>query len=234
MFIGRYLLVADCPLKTRYRLTNILLFRNRMKIVVLLGKLFGFVSLLFPAKLEFPFYVFRRAMVTQRKKGLFGCFGKGSLLASGVKLLSPQHIKVGQHSSIMSHCVLETCPNAGLNPQLEIGNHVSLGEYSHITCARRVVIGDGVLTGRFVLITDNGHGNSSEEECSMPPLCRPVYSRGGVFVGNNVWIGDKATILPGVMIGEGAVVAANAVVTKDVPPYAVVGGCPAKVLKMIK
>lgn len=56
-------------------------------------------------------------------------------------------------------------------------------------------------------------------------------SKGGIIVGDDVWIGARATILDGVTIGQGAVVAAGAVVTKDVPPYAIVGGVPAKVLK---
>jgi len=134
----------------------------------------------------------------------------------------------------MRHCILETYPNAGLHPQLEIGDNVSLGEYSHITCARKVVIGNGVLTGRFVLITDNSHGSSLTEEIIRPPLARPIHSNGAVIIHDNVWIGDKATILPNVIVGEGAIVAANAVVTKDVPAYTVVAGCPAKVVKMIK
>ena len=61
---------------------------------------------------------------------------------------------------------------------------------------------------------------------------RPTTSKGRVVIGNNVWIGDKATILPGVTIGDGAIIAANAVVTKDVPQYSVVGGNPAKVIKI--
>ena len=65
----------------------------------------------------------------------------------------------------------------------------------------------------------------------MRPLERPITSKGPVVIGNNVWIGDKATILPGVTIGDGAVIAANAVVTKDVPAYSVVGGNPARVIK---
>jgi acetyltransferase-like isoleucine patch superfamily enzyme len=57
------------------------------------------------------------------------------------------------------------------------------------------------------------------------------FSRGGIRIGNDVWIGGKAMILSGVTIGDGAVVAAGAVVTRDVPPYAIVGGAPARVLK---
>ena len=63
---------------------------------------------------------------------------------------------------------------------------------------------------------------------------RLVVSKGSVIIGNNVWIGDKATILPNVTIADGAVIAANSVVTKDVPAYSVVAGNPAKVVKQAK
>lgn len=60
---------------------------------------------------------------------------------------------------------------------------------------------------------------------------RDTFSKGSVRVGNDVWIGANATILSGVAIGDGAVVAAGAVVTESVPPYAIVGGVPAKIIK---
>ena len=196
-----------------------------IKFILFVGNWFGTLSLLFPVRWSFAWYLFRRAVVSRRFRNHFQKFGSNSLLAPGINLLSAQYISIGNHSSIMRHCILETYPNAGLHPQLEIGDNVSLGEYSHITCARKVVIGNGVLTGRFVLIT---------EEIIRPPLARPIHSNGAVIIHDNVWIGDKATILPNVIVGEGAIVAANAVVTKDVPAYTVVAGCPAKVVKMIK
>ena len=205
-----------------------------VKFILFVGSWVGTLSLLFPIRWSFAWYLFRRAVVSRRFRNHFQKFGSNSLLAPGINLLSAQYISIGNHSSIMRHCILETYPNAGLHPQLEIGDNVSLGEYSHITCARKVVIGNGVLTGRFVLITDNSHGSSLTEEIAIPPLVRPVHSKGAIIIGDKVWIGDKATILPNVTIGEGAIVAANAVVTKDVPAYAVVAGCPAKVVKMIK
>ena len=88
-----------------------------------------------------------------------------------------------------------------------------------------------MLTGKWVSITDNSHGEPDKDTLGMRPQQRPITSKGPVVIGNNVWIGDKATILPGVTIGDGAVIAANAVVTKDVPAYSVVGGNPAKVIK---
>ena len=117
-----------------------------IKFICFVGNWFGTISLLFPVKWSFAWYLFRRAVVSRRFKSRFQKFGSDSLLAPGVNLLSAQHISIGNHSSIMCHCILETCPNAGLHPQLEIGDNVSLGEYSHITCARKIVIGNGVLT----------------------------------------------------------------------------------------
>ena len=67
----------------------------------------------------------------------------------------------------------------------------------------------------------------------MHPLKRPLVSKGGVVIGDNVWICDNVCILSGVTIGNGAIVAANAVVTHDVPPYTMVAGVPAKVIKSL-
>lgn len=120
------------------------------------------------------------------------------------------------------------------HPEIFIGNGVSIGAFNHITCTNRIVFGDGVLTGKFVTITDNSHGNTDNASLHIRPNDRDVVSKGPVIIGKNVWIGDKATILPGVTVGEGAVVAANAVVTKDVPAFSVVGGNPARILKQNK
>jgi acetyltransferase-like isoleucine patch superfamily enzyme len=68
----------------------------------------------------------------------------------------------------------------------------------------------------------------------MHPFRRPLVSKGPVLIGDCVWIGDKATILPGVTIGKGSVIGANAVVTKDVPDYCMAAGNPAVVLKKLE
>ena len=67
----------------------------------------------------------------------------------------------------------------------------------------------------------------------VPPIKRELRTKGEVVIGDNVWIGDKASILPGVIIGKGSIVGANSVVTKDVPPFTVVGGNPAKIIKKL-
>lgn len=204
------------------------------KLIIALGTLFGYVSRLFSTKLDYAIYIFQRGIVSARNKSRFAYFGSHSLLATDISLLSPQYISIGDYTSVMRHCVLETCSIEGRTPCLKIGNRVSLGEYSHITCANYIEIGNGVLTGRFVLISDNSHGGSSIKEIGISPLARKIYSKGRIYIGDNVWIGDKATILANVTIGKGAIIAANTVVTKDVPAYAVVAGCPAKIIKMIR
>lgn len=205
-----------------------------IKIFLLIGKFFGYLSLIIPRKLSYPWYIMKRAFVTLRLKGGFNHFGNGTLLAPGVKILTPQNVSVGNSSSIMSNCIIETYEKDGKKPNLKIGDNVSIGEYSHITCTNNIRIGNGVLTGRFVLITDNSHGNLTEEEADIPPLSREIHSKGPILIGDNVWIGDKATILPNVTIGKGSIIAANAVVTKDVPEYSVVAGVPAKIIKTLK
>ncbi len=128
-------------------------------------------------------------------------------------------------------CILTAWNINGVVPSIEIGDGFSLGEYTHITAIGHMKIGKNLLTGRWVTITDNSHGNTDYDSLVNPPTQRAIVSKGNVSIGNNVWIGDKATILPGVTIGDGAVIAANSVVTKDVPAYCVVAGNPAKVIK---
>lgn len=113
-------------------------------------------------------------------------------------------------------------------PQIKIGDNCHFGAYNHITAINRIRIGDNCLTGKWVTITDNSHGTTDGDSLHIEPIRRPLFSKGPVIIGNDVWIGDKATILPGVTIGDGAVIGANAVVSKDVPAYSVVGGNPAK------
>lgn len=117
-----------------------------------------------------------------------------------------------------------------MDPELTIGQWCNFGSYNHITCTNKITIGNNILTGKWVTITDNSHGDTDIDSLHIHPIYRPIVSKGPVIIGNDVWIGDKATILPGVTIGDGAVIAANSVVTRDVPAYCVVGGNPAKII----
>lgn len=117
------------------------------------------------------------------------------------------------------------------NPEIKIGKNCHFGAFNHITAINYIQIGDGCLTGKWVTITDNSHGSTEISDLLIEPIMRPLFSKGPVIIGRNVWIGDKATILPNVRIGDGSVIAANAVVTKDVPAFCVAVGNPALIIK---
>lgn len=148
-----------------------------------------------------------------------------------------QYISLGENTDIQQYTYLtawDKCGDITFTPEINIGSDCHIGAFNHITCVNKIVIGDGFVSGKWVTITDNSHGNTELETLQMPVSKRPIVSKGPVIIGKNVWIGDKTTILPGVTIGDGVVIGANSVVTKDIPPYCVVGGNPAKILKQIK
>ena len=169
----------------------------------------------------------------------FSSCGAGCFIGSDLTLIGSENINIGDNTTIGKHCYLSVwtkknkCSNDKLyhKPSISIGNFCTIGDYNHITSSYSIKLGNGLLTGRWVTITDNSHGNSDIETLKTRPKNRPIVSKGPVIIGENVWIGEKATIIGPVEIGRGSIIAANAVVTKDVPPYSVVAGIPAKILK---
>lgn len=168
-----------------------------------------------------------------------GSIGSKSIISYPCKLWGGGYsqITIGDNTIIQAHCILGCWTKyAGdvFSPSIQIGDNCNIGEHTHISATNKITIGNGLLTGRYVFIGDNSHGGFSKEEAEIPPINRKLVTKGEIVIGDNVWIGDKATILSGVKIGKGAIIGANAVVTKDVPPYTVVGGNPARIIKQLK
>lgn len=154
-----------------------------------------------------------------------------------INIIGESYITVGNYTRFDKGCILTAYDRANdggrFNPQVKIGECCNFGAWNHITCINRIEIGNGFLSGKWVTISDNNHGDNSFEQLQQEPIYRSLTSKGPIIIGDNVWVGEKATILSGVTIGDGAVIAANAVVTKDVPAYSIVGGNPAKIIKII-
>lgn len=108
---------------------------------------------------------------------------------------------------------------------IHIGKHVFINMGCKFQDQGGIFIGDGVLIGHNVVLATLNHAMQPERRSDMLPA--PIH------IGKRVWIGSNATVLPGVTIGDGVVVAAGAVVTRDVPANTVVGGVPAKVIRHI-
>lgn len=147
-----------------------------------------------------------------------------------------EYIVIGDNFHSRSNLRLEALDqynNKSFSPKISIGNNVSLGENCHIGAIDEVRIGDNVLFGSKIFISDHQHGQTTLEDMRNAPDKRTLYSKGKVIIEDNVWIGDNVVVMPGVNVGHNSILAANAVVTQDVLPYSVVAGVPAKIIKKV-
>ena len=110
-----------------------------------------------------------------------------------------------------------------------IGSQFNLNRFSRIVAHQQIEIGHHVTIGQSVAILDHDH----HYEMVEGKLVLEGYDINPVKIGNNVWIGDKSTILRGVTIGDNVIIGANTLVNKDVPSNSIIGGVPGKVLKTI-
>lgn len=141
----------------------------------------------------------------------------------------PQKIRRFLAERIFDKCgsrlTLENGANFGTGANIEIGNYSGIGINASIRGPLK--IGDNVMMGPDVIIMTSSHGHDRTDI--------PMRKQGSIVkpvtIGNDVWIGARVVILPGVTIGDGSILAAGAVVTHDVPAYSIVGGVPAKVIK---
>ena len=129
--------------------------------------------------------------------------------------------------------MLESCgQNVNVEKNATFGRGVTLGNRSGIginaQIGKHTHIGNDVMMGPDCIIYTVMHNYERTDIPMMDQGYTPVMP---VTIGNDVWIGSRVTIMPGVTLGDGCVVGAGAVVTRDVPPYAVVGGVPAKIIK---
>lgn len=114
------------------------------------------------------------------------------------------------------------------HPKIIIGDGTWIGIRNSFAAIHGISIGKNVLFAGYVHITDHSHGY---EDLSLSIIKQPLISKGPVVIEDDCWLGFGCEILSGVHIGRHSIVAARAVVTKDVPPYSIVAGNPAKLIK---
>jgi len=171
-----------------------------------------------------------------KKIMLFECknCGENPRVFSPISLKGLKYFTIGDNFKLDYHSIFEAWDwhnNISYKPNILIGNNVSIGKRCHLGCINTIIIEDNVLIGSDVMIMDHNHGKSDYSDISIPPNKRCLSSKGSIHICKNVWIGEKACILPGVTIGENAIVGANTVITHDVPDNCVVCGIPAKVIR---
>ena len=184
------------------------------------------------------FSTLRWRLYNGRIRHRFAAFGHGSRIYPYPALLKGEkYIRIGDDVTIGQMTQLTAWDRFGdqrFTSQIVIGDGCSIGDGAHITAVDRIELGRNVLTGKYVLITDNAHGDADPALLDIAPNQRPLVSKGPVIIEDNVWIGEKASILSGVRIGRGAIIGAGAVVTKDVPAGCMALGVPAHVVSLEK
>jgi len=148
-----------------------------------------------------------------------------------INALSENGVIIGNNVSIQRNTIIEcTGVIRELGSGLEIGNNVGIAQNCFIQVRGKVVIGNDVIFGPGVYLFSENH---NFEDPDLPVVVQGE-TRKGVVIEDGVWIGARAVILDGVRISHNSIVAAGSLVNKDVPAYSIVGGIPAKVIKMRK
>lgn len=160
-------------------------------------------------------------------------FRSARLVRRPVYVRGRQHIRWGTGFTSGVGLRLDAFPESD-GIVLRIGKGVQVNDYVHIAAVKEVRIGNDSLIASKVFITDHQHGEyQSAGLGSAPgscPIDRPLVSR-PVRIGDRVWIGEQVAILPGVTIGDDAVIGAGSVVTHDIPAGCIAAGNPARVIK---
>jgi acetyltransferase-like isoleucine patch superfamily enzyme len=176
---------------------------------------------------------------------------RGMMLGRGVSFFYMSKIKWGKFLRLGDFVFVSALSKNGV----QFGNNVSIGAFSRIIVSTtlnnlgdKIIIGDSVGIGEYASLGGAG-GLEIGDECIVGPYlsCHPEnhnyqdlaisirfqgVNRKGIKVGKNCWIGSKVSILDGVQLGNGCIIAAGAVVTKSFPDNSIIGGVPAKLIKM--
>lgn len=154
------------------------------------------------------------------------------LIRFPVVIRGKKYIDFGSNITLGARCRVDVCGKHE-NKCLIFGKDVNMGYDVRITCADKIEIGNNVLMGSRVLIIDNSHGKyvgENQDSPDTPPNKRKINAK-PIKIEDNVWIGENSVVQMGVTVGYGSIIAANSIVTKNVPEKCMVAGAPARVIK---
>lgn len=155
------------------------------------------------------------------QKNRLGYIGDKVYLDKNVELMRfPKNIHLDDGMMIKEGARICSCNAKAV---VKIGKNTTFGYHSFLFASERIEIGDNCLIAPFVYLVDSDHGIEKAELINQQP-----NHTAPILIGNDVWIGTGAKILKGVTVGDGAIIAAGALVKNDVEPYSIVGGMPAK------
>ena len=145
-----------------------------------------------------------------------------------IDALSKDGVHIGENVVIGRNTRIEcTGSLSNIGKGVTIGNRTTFGSDCYFGAAGGIDVGDDVVAGQYIRFHSENHNFDDLEML----IKEQGVSHKGITVGNNCWIGAGVVFLDGAKLGEGCVVAANAVVTKDFPPNSVIGGVPAKIIR---
>lgn len=150
--------------------------------------------------------------------------GRKAKVGVGVIVDRPWCLAAGTRVTIEPRVYLKAVAGTA---SIEIGDFTFIGYGTEIDCLERVEIGNHTLIAPGCFIVDHTHGVATDRRIDEQPC-----TAAAVTIGSDVWLGTRVVVLPGVSIGDGAVVGAGAVVTRDVPRGAIVAGVPARLVRM--
>lgn len=144
----------------------------------------------------------------------------------GCRILSGPGTSVGTGSLLLA----KSCGSVKGN--IILGKNVAINEFNNLRAAGGdILVGNHCLIAQFCTLVTNNHATETAENIIDAPW---DISKSSIVIEDDVWIGANCVVLPGVRIGRGAVIGAGSVVTRDVPPYAIYVGVPAKLLRIRK
>ena len=109
------------------------------------------------------------------------------------QIMGEKYISIGKDTIIGKDIILtawDKYEDETFTPSIEIGENCLIGEHAHITACYKIKIGNNILTGRYIYISDNAHGTNQKEELEIPPIKRKLHVIGPVIIDDNVWIGE--------------------------------------------